>query len=160
MNYIYVLSGWEGSADDNRVTIIWLMVGTQTKMHAKARNVIEQSFGILKARWGILRVNSYYPIQNHNCIILGCYLLHNFIQINTDVDPMEDEVPDLCGDVEGDNSAGEDFIDGVDSSQAWTSWRANLAMQIIVYNVMDGMENSQSTVKGKKSDKPVNHMRV
>ncbi|KAL8472872.1 hypothetical protein ACS0TY_029914 [Phlomoides rotata] len=85
MNYIYVLSGWEGSADDNRVL----------------RDAITRENGL---------------------------------KINTDVDPMEDEVPDLCGDVKGDNSVGEDFIDGVDSSQAWTSWRDNLVMQMYSAN--------------------------
>ncbi|KAL8478451.1 hypothetical protein ACS0TY_030372 [Phlomoides rotata] len=43
------------------------------------------SFGILKARWGILRSNSYYPIKTLNRFILGWCMLHNFIRANMDV---------------------------------------------------------------------------
>ncbi|KAL8551373.1 hypothetical protein ACS0TY_000459 [Phlomoides rotata] len=46
------------------------------------------------------------------------------------VDPIEDEVPDL---VDEGNDVGEPedgFIDQVESSQAWTTMRDNLAMQM------------------------------
>ncbi|KAL8506003.1 hypothetical protein ACS0TY_017021 [Phlomoides rotata] len=66
--------------------------------HARARNCIERSFGILKARWGILRSNSYYPIKTQNRSILGCCLLHNFIRKHMAVDPLEDEIDDVVDD--------------------------------------------------------------
>ncbi|KAH6793828.1 hypothetical protein C2S52_004305 [Perilla frutescens var. hirtella] len=114
MNYVYVLTGWEGSAADSRVLrdaitrpnglkiptgSYYLCDGGYTNAngflapyrgvryhlqewdgassgpqnsqeyfnlkHAKARNVIEWSFGLLKGRWAILRSNSFYPIKLH-----------------------------------------------------------------------------------------------
>ncbi|KAL8484114.1 hypothetical protein ACS0TY_026708 [Phlomoides rotata] len=88
--------------------------------HVKARNVIERSFGILKARWGILRSSSYYPIKTQNCIIFGCCLLHNFIRTTMNVDHMEDEVPETFGEVD-ESGVIEDFIDVVEPTQVWTN---------------------------------------
>lgn len=98
--------------------------------HAKARNVIERSFGILKARWGILRSFSWYPIKTHNRIIMACCLLHNFIRTNMDVDPMEAEVPDLYEEDDFGNEQEDDNVDHVEASAAWTTWRDNLAMNM------------------------------
>ncbi|KAL8495124.1 hypothetical protein ACS0TY_019333 [Phlomoides rotata] len=182
MNYIYVLSGWEGSAADSRVLRdavtrthglkvptgnYYLVDGGYTNengflspyrgfryhlrewdthhgpqnyqecfniKHVKARNVIERSFGILKAQWGILRSSSYYPIKTQNRIILGCCLLHNFIRTTMSVDPMEGVVPETFGEVD-ESGASEDFIDLVEPTQAWTSWRDDLAMQMFAYYV-------------------------
>ncbi|KAL8480930.1 hypothetical protein ACS0TY_027448 [Phlomoides rotata] len=98
--------------------------------HAKAHNCIERFFGILKARWGILKSNSHYPIKTKNRFILGCCLLHNFIRAHISVDPYEAEVPKSFTDVNDDTDTTDAFIDQVEPSQAWTSWRDNLAMQM------------------------------
>lgn len=68
--------------------------------HSSTRNVIERCFGILKARWGILRDNSYYPIDLKNKIIMACCLLHNYIRHEMTIDPFEnrfelDEEPEM-----------------------------------------------------------------
>ena len=83
--------------------------------HSSARNVIERCFGILKARWGILRDNSYYPIDLKNRIIMACCLLHNFIRQEMPNDPFETEnEPDEgTGDVGG---GDEDNINSVGTS--------------------------------------------
>ena len=57
--------------------------------HSSARNVIERCFGVLKARFGILRDNSYYPVDLKNRIIMACCLLHNFIRQEMPIDPFE-----------------------------------------------------------------------
>ncbi|KAL8504180.1 hypothetical protein ACS0TY_022783 [Phlomoides rotata] len=180
MNFVYVLSGWEGSAADSRILrdavtrphgfkvpngSYYLCDDGYTNgngflapyrgvryhlkewddsrqpqnyqeyynlKHAKARNCIERSFGILKARWGILRSNSYYPIKTQNRFILDCCLLHNFIRTHMDVDPYEDDVPESYSDVNEGNGGTEGYIDQVESSQEWTSWRDNLAIQMFV----------------------------
>ncbi|WOL07881.1 hypothetical protein Cni_G16630 [Canna indica] len=177
MNFIYVLSGWEGSASDSRVLRdavtrpnglnvpvgnYYLVDGGYTNgdgflapyrgrryhiqewgnsrriaqnreelfnyRHARARNVIERCFGLLKKRWAILRSPSFYPIKTQCRIILACGLLHNFIRMNMKIDPLEfatitdDELP-----------IGEEpinIISTVEPSNEWTQSRDNLAQQM------------------------------
>lgn len=61
--------------------------------HAKARNVIERAFGILKSRFAILRSHAYYPIETQNQIVYACCLIHNFIRTSNQFDPEETNVP-------------------------------------------------------------------
>ncbi|KAI3509973.1 hypothetical protein L1887_25498 [Cichorium endivia] len=93
--------------------------------HSSARNVIERCFGILKARWGILKDNSYYPVELKNRIIMACCLLHNFIRQEMLVDPFENsELDEGTGDVGGEN---DDNVTSVGISDEWTAFRNNLA---------------------------------
>ncbi|PNX76503.1 hypothetical protein L195_g032452 [Trifolium pratense] len=89
--------------------------------HARARNVIERCFGLLKKRWAILRSPSFYPIRTQCRMILACSLLHNFIRMNMASDPEEfasfakDELP-----------VGEETINVVgtiEPSNQWTQMR-------------------------------------
>ncbi|KAL0386300.1 UNVERIFIED_CONTAM: hypothetical protein Sradi_3024300 [Sesamum radiatum] len=57
--------------------------------HASARNVIERMFGLLKARWAILRSPAFYSIKIQNRIIMACCLLHNYIRQEMADDPIE-----------------------------------------------------------------------
>ncbi|KAH6835152.1 hypothetical protein C2S53_003637 [Perilla frutescens var. hirtella] len=130
MNYVYILTGREGSAADSRVLLDaitrpnGLMVptapykgvmyhlqewdGASSKLinpqeyfnlkYAKARNVIERSFDILKGRCAILRSTSFYPIKVQNHIIMACCLLHNFIRTNMPYDPLESTIPEDLAD--------------------------------------------------------------
>ncbi|KAL0289236.1 UNVERIFIED_CONTAM: hypothetical protein Scaly_2708400 [Sesamum calycinum] len=142
MQFIFVLSGWEGSAADSRVlrdaihrpnglrvptgnyylcnngyanADDFLMPcrgvryhprewdssagGPQNKeelfnlKHLSARNVIEMIFGLLKVRWGILRSQSFYPIDVQSKIIIAYCLLHNFIRNEISEDPLKHELP-------------------------------------------------------------------
>ncbi|XP_027351313.1 uncharacterized protein LOC113862425 [Abrus precatorius] len=105
MNFVYVLSGWEGSyylvdvgytngrsfLAPYRGSRYHVQEWTQgnrvprkykeyfNKKHSSARNVIERCFELLKKRWAILRSPSFYPIKTQNHIILACCLLQNFI---------------------------------------------------------------------------------
>lgn len=94
--------------------------------HSSARNVIERCFGILKARWGVLRDNSYYPVVIKNRIIMACCLLHNFIRQEVTIDPFEANVTPDEG--TGEN-AGEidDNVITIGTSDEWTTFRDNLA---------------------------------
>ena len=97
--------------------------------HSSARNVIERCFGILKARWGILRDNSYYPIDLKNKIIMACCLLHNYIREEMATDPFENrfEPDEGTGDVGGGN---DDNITYVGVSTELTTFRNNLAQSM------------------------------
>ncbi|MBA0614788.1 hypothetical protein Godav_015034 [Gossypium davidsonii] len=91
MHFVYVLLGWEGFVTDGRVLrdVITKRHGLKVPhgkvknwrnlKHSSAHNVIKRCFGLLKPRWGILRIPSFYPIRVHNRIIIACCLLHNFI---------------------------------------------------------------------------------
>ncbi|XP_022026782.1 protein ALP1-like [Helianthus annuus] len=119
--------------------------------HSSARNVIERCFGILKARWGILRDHSYYPIDQKNRMIMACCLLHNFIRREMPVDPFEtgdlldegfgdghgDGDGDEIGD--GDGDGDEDNITYIETSNEWTTFRNNLAQSMFdAWNVTNG----------------------
>nr|GEW27231.1 protein ALP1-like [Tanacetum cinerariifolium] len=94
--------------------------------HSSARNVIERCFGILKARWGILRDNSYYPVDLKNKIIMACCLLHNFIRQEMPVDQFKtkNKHDEGTGDVGG---GGVGNINSIGTSNEWTAFRDNLA---------------------------------
>ncbi|KAH0643217.1 hypothetical protein KY290_035430 [Solanum tuberosum] len=91
--------------------------------HARARNVIERTFGLLKGRWGILRSPSWYSVKIHNRIISACCLIHNFIRREMEVDPLEIDVEEQV-------EYQQNNIDVVESSQEWTTWRDELAQSI------------------------------
>ncbi|CAA0808317.1 Unknown protein, partial [Striga hermonthica] len=88
--------------------------------HAKARNAIERSFGILKMRWAILRSCSYYSIRTQNRIIMACALLHNFIRTSMAYDPFESLVPEIPDGVLSGANGEDDLIDQVEASPEWT----------------------------------------
>lgn len=94
--------------------------------HSKARNIIERTFGLLKIRWGILRDSCFYNMDILSFIILACALLHNFIRITDPDDPLESLLQQSYVDntLQGD----DDYIDTLDSSNAWMQWRDSLAM--------------------------------
>ncbi|XP_042043219.1 uncharacterized protein LOC121788619 [Salvia splendens] len=60
--------------------------------HTKARNIIGRAFAVMKMRWGILRSASFYPIDVQTSLIIACFLLHNFICGQMEVDPLEVQI--------------------------------------------------------------------
>ncbi|KAG8382955.1 hypothetical protein BUALT_Bualt05G0133800 [Buddleja alternifolia] len=92
--------------------------------HSKARNVIERTIGLLKTRWAVLQSQTFYSITTQNRIIMACALLHNFIRSEMLVDPLDHCLDDTNSDDE-DNDI--DLIETIESSQAWTNFRDNLA---------------------------------
>ncbi|XP_057780498.1 uncharacterized protein LOC130999044 isoform X2 [Salvia miltiorrhiza] len=95
--------------------------------HAKAQNVIERAFGIIKMRWAALRSTTYYPIKVQVRLIMACVLLENFIRSNMAVDPIEQQYDLLLQDLENTNDEQEDFVDTIESSQWWNADRDVLA---------------------------------
>ncbi|KAE8702170.1 putative Nuclear factor kappa-B-binding protein [Hibiscus syriacus] len=68
--------------------------------HSQARNCIERCFGILKARWAILREKSFYPVKTQCRLISACCLLHNFIRSEMPIDPIESDYTEDSSHVE------------------------------------------------------------
>ena len=50
------------------------------RIHSSIRNVIEQSFGLLKMKWQILYKVPSYPIYKQKMIVVSTMVLHNFIR--------------------------------------------------------------------------------
>ena len=48
--------------------------------HAKLRNVIERSYGVLKARFPILKRMAPFSLVTQRNIAVACFALHNFIR--------------------------------------------------------------------------------
>ena len=48
--------------------------------HARLRDVIERSFGVLKARFPILKRMAPYPFQVQRNIVIACVAIHNYIR--------------------------------------------------------------------------------
>ena len=49
-------------------------------LHSSLRNVIEQSFGVLKQKWHILKSISSSSTRTQKHIVLACMALHSFIR--------------------------------------------------------------------------------
>lgn len=104
--------------------------------HSSARNVIERCFGLIKARWAILRDNCYHPIESMPRIIIACCLIHNFIRTEMSQDPLDNEVPT---DHTQDGNEHDNVINTVETSQGWSDRRDNLANDMFnEWNIIHG----------------------
>ncbi|KAL0445882.1 UNVERIFIED_CONTAM: hypothetical protein Slati_1716100 [Sesamum latifolium] len=153
MHFIYVPVGWEGSTADSRVLRDAITRPTGLKIprewelgnntpqnhqeffnmkHASARNVIERTFDLLKARWAILRSPSFYDIDDQNRIIIACCLLHNFIRQEMSIDPLETMVNETksLG-----NAENTECIGTVETNSVWNSW-----MKLLSQCTMSGVD--------------------
>ncbi|MFQ6621930.1 hypothetical protein Gotur_002023, partial [Gossypium turneri] len=117
--------------------------------HASAHNVIERCFELLKLRWRIIRSPSFYLVKVNNRIIIACCLLYNFIRTYMSIDPIEMELEvGLPSNVINED---EPNIVNIHPSDAWATWRMELANQMIrtlkrdwaiVYNMLSRKDNS------------------
>ncbi|XP_074351642.1 uncharacterized protein LOC141690772 [Apium graveolens] len=60
--------------------------------HAQLRNVIERTYGVLKARFPILKQMAPYTFSTQRDIVIACFAVHNFIRMGK----LEDELFDQC----------------------------------------------------------------
>ena len=102
--------------------------------HARARNVIERCFGLLKGRWAILRSPSFFPLRTQGRIVMACCLLHNLIRRFMPTNHMEEEdfVDDDDDDNDEDNDDDEEveFITTIATSDQWTTFRNTLSQNM------------------------------
>ena len=62
--------------------------------HSSLRNVIERCFGVLKARFPILKVMPNYSLIKQMFIVFACMTCHNFIRFHALQDDLFDEYQD------------------------------------------------------------------
>ena len=48
--------------------------------HARLRNVIERAFGVVKARFPILKRMAPYSFTTQTKIVMACFSIHNFLR--------------------------------------------------------------------------------
>ncbi|XP_015087738.1 protein ALP1-like isoform X1 [Solanum pennellii] len=118
--YRYWLKDWQGDNPSPRCREELFNM-----KHARARNVIERTFGLLKGRWGILRSPSWYSVKVHNRIISACCLIHNFIRREMEADPLDVEM-----DFHMENQHEHENINTIETSDEWTTWRDELAQSM------------------------------
>ncbi|KAK9094120.1 hypothetical protein Scep_025589 [Stephania cephalantha] len=100
--------------------------------HVSARNLVECSFGLLKARWACLRNPSHYSIKMTTLIVLACALLHNYLMKEMPDDSLEVQYLDSVnlGQDEENEDVQPESITSTESSNAWSTFRNDLAMSM------------------------------
>ncbi|KAL3518221.1 hypothetical protein ACH5RR_020810 [Cinchona calisaya] len=83
--------------------------------HAKLRNVIERTFGVLKARFPILDRMTPYPFPTQRNIVIAYVAIHNYLQRTGVIDTWFRQFQDEDGVVQNpkqlqDNITNEDYI--------------------------------------------------
>ncbi|PWA51283.1 hypothetical protein CTI12_AA465020 [Artemisia annua] len=117
LQFIYVLAGWEGSAADCRML----------RDAISRPNGLKRCFGLIKARWAILRDVSYHPLDSMPRIIIACCLMHNFIRTTMREDPLDNEV--LNSHMQHANDH-DNVISTIQTSQGWSDRRDTLANEM------------------------------
>ncbi|KAK6118106.1 hypothetical protein DH2020_048155 [Rehmannia glutinosa] len=131
MNFIYVLSGWEGSAADCR--ILRDAVTRPNGLKVPQGNYYLCDNGYTNGE-GFL--TPYKGVRYHlNEWGEGTQIPQNSLEF-LPIDPLEDELSDDSDD-DNEDDIDTEFIDTVESSQAWNNWRDNLSHNM--YNEWRGI---------------------
>ncbi|XP_074373632.1 uncharacterized protein LOC141713981 [Apium graveolens] len=101
--------------------------------HAQLRNVIERAYGVLKARFPILKQMPPYTFSTQRDIVIACFAVHNFIRLQK----LEDELFDQCDNNVSSDSDGkeneamvEETEDEVQRTSQGTQFMSSLRDQI------------------------------
>lgn len=103
--------------------------------HAQLRNVIERAYGVLKARFPILKQMAPFPFTTQRNVVIACFAIHNFIRKYNIQDQLFLECNEnsiFTNEEEGEGSGEE----GLDISQ----WGANSTQYMA--NLRDEITNS------------------
>ncbi|KAK6144878.1 hypothetical protein DH2020_021698 [Rehmannia glutinosa] len=124
MQYVYVLSGWEGSAADSRVLRDAVSRPNGLRVQNGNYYLCDCGYtngpGFLIPYRGVRYHLDEFKMQNIAPKTIGSIMA---------VDPLEDEVPEYVVGQPHDQ-LDNDFVDVVESSQVWTAWRDNLAQSM------------------------------
>ena len=96
--------------------------------HARARNVIEICFGLLKRRCAILRSPSFFLTRTQGHVVIACFLLHNLIKRFMDEEEFIYEDNDDDNDDDTDKEA--EFITTVATFDHWIIFTNTLAQNM------------------------------
>ncbi|KAF4146427.1 DDE superfamily endonuclease [Phytophthora infestans] len=94
--------------------------------HAKARNVIERTIGVLKRRFKVLRPCMDYEMKTIKSVIYACVLTHNFIR-EYDASDLGSDLASSRRDTRRHRAVNETFDPipyDFDTSDNWRSWMA------------------------------------
>ncbi|CAM0958695.1 unnamed protein product [Alopecurus aequalis] len=97
--------------------------------HARARNVVERTFGLWKKRFAILRTASFFNIEDQIKIINACAVLHNYARerqyMMDDVLLEEVDIELAAQPIEAEDGGG--YIRSVRVTNAWKNFRKQFA---------------------------------
>lgn len=77
---------------------------TFNQCHARLRNVIERAFGVVKARFPILKRMTPYSFTTQTKIVMACFSIHNFLRQISVVDRLFSEYDNEV-ELESDNTS-------------------------------------------------------
>lgn len=113
-------------------------------LHAQLRNVVERTFGVLKARFPILsrKGGIPYPYKTQVKIVMACCIIHNFIRKVNQPDQLFDlyehgETPtnvdngdqEVRGQTREDDRVAGERIRGAIAQQLWTNHQQRTSQQ-------------------------------
>ncbi|KAK1406762.1 hypothetical protein QVD17_38370 [Tagetes erecta] len=104
--------------------------------HAKLRNVIERAYGVLKARFPILKQMAPFPFSIQRDIVIACFAVHNFIRKYNIHDQlfMDFDENNMFSEIHGGESENEFVQDiewGSHSIEYMNTLRDEIATQLI-----------------------------
>ncbi|KAJ9545425.1 hypothetical protein OSB04_025132 [Centaurea solstitialis] len=105
--------------------------------HAQLRNVIERAYGVLKARFPILKQMAPFPFTKQRNVVIACFAIHNFIRKCNIQDQlfMECNEETVFTNDEEDVGNGEAPLDGTqwdaNSTQYMATLRDEIANQLV-----------------------------
>ncbi|XP_073056969.1 uncharacterized protein [Primulina eburnea] len=125
LEFIYVISGWEGSAHDSNILADALSRNNGLKSATRI-------FGIFKSRFKIFKTAHPFPYTTQAELVLACAGLHNFLrkECRSDEFPVEpeNEVPQPSSEqVYGDNNFDQIFGTEEQQRANANAWRDIIA---------------------------------
>ena len=107
--------------------------------HSSLRNVIERCFGVLKARFPVLKMMPRYKPCRQGNVIRACCTIHNFIRMATRNDHLftQFNIDNLTVEGEGRNNSGEPLhsVDLIDqAAKVMATYRDQIAGLMLANN--------------------------
>jgi hypothetical protein len=105
--------------------------------HAKLRNVVERTYGVVKKRFKILKLMPSYSFEEQVKLVKCCFLLHNFINVRENGEEDDEyEIEEAQESDEADEAEEEDLDQNRRANgQALQTWRNTIANDLWVqYN--------------------------